>query len=162
MLRPPMAWVMGGLLVSTAAVLCWPVSVTQLDLATTPPLQCRFTQPTWRLVWRHSVEKTPWAETYQRQGQRLRLLSTEFKSFGAGTPSSGTLLPAPPGYVAYAINLDMPELNWVVSRRVRSTVWLGDQAWPLFEWVPDYTEARFTPTHTPFWRTLTKDFCHAQ
>lgn len=140
----------------------WPVAVTQLDLATIPPKQCHFTQHTWRLSWQHSVEQSAWSDTYQRRGQNLHLQQTTFKSFGAGMPSSGTVLPAPTGYVAYAIHLNLPELNWVVSRHVRSTLWLGTQPWPLFNWVPDHTEIRFTPTYMPFWRTLMKDFCHAQ
>lgn len=159
---PLAALAVGLLLIGLVAWLCWPVAVTQLTLNATQPIVCRFSAQTWRLTWLHSVEKTPWSETYQRQGQQLRLISTEFKSFGAGTPSSGTLLPAPPGYVAYAVNVDLPELNWVVSRRVRSSLWLGEQAWPLFEWVPDYTEAHFVSTSAPRWRTLTKDFCHEQ
>lgn len=146
-------------MVLTVTVSYWPVAVTQLTLGTE---QCRFTEKEWRLTWRHSVEKTPWSETYQRQSSHLLLTHTEFKNFGAGTPSSGQTLPAPPGYVAYAVNLTLPELNWVVSRRVRSTLWLDDTAWPLFDWVPDYTEAHFTPTYAPLWRTLIKDFCHEQ
>lgn len=157
-----MAITMGTLLIGAATLLYWPVAVTQLDLGTDAPIQCRFTEPEWRLAWLHSVEKTPWIETYQRLDGYFLLGTTQFKSFGAGTPTQGKILPAPPGYVAYEVNLRLPELNWVVSRRVRSTLWLGDAAWPIFEWVPDHTEAHFRPTYAPLWRTLIKDFCHEQ
>ena len=158
--RHPVALATGLLLIAVMALLFWPVAVTQLTLG---DQTCRFSAPQWRLTWLHSVEKTPWSETYQRQPNGFLLTTTQFKSFGAGTPSAGTLIPAPPGYVAYAVNVTLPELNWVVSRRVRATLWLDDNTpWPLFDWVPDYTEAHFTSTSAPLWRTLTKDFCHAQ
>lgn len=39
--------------------------------------------------WRHSVERTPWEETYQitKEGQ-LSFLSTLYQSYGAGTPDT--------------------------------------------------------------------------
>jgi hypothetical protein len=38
------------------------------------------------LSWTHSVERTPWRETYRIEGDEIVLIASEFSSAGAGLP----------------------------------------------------------------------------
>lgn len=51
--------------------------------------------------WRHSVELTPWEETYNvLENGDLTLKSTKYKSYGAGTPDTeGVAKMLPDGYI---------------------------------------------------------------
>lgn len=50
------------------------------------PLRLR---DTFQMEWIHSVELTPWRETYRVTGLRnMELAETSFRSFGAGVPSN--------------------------------------------------------------------------
>ncbi len=155
-------WRWGGLSVSlvvlgsTLVFIFRPISLTLLTLG---GHQCYFTQPQFSLSWQHSVEKQPWQERYQRRAQDFLLLDTHFKSFGAGTPDQGQLLPAPEGYVRFEVQQPLTELNWVVSHNVQSRLILDTQALPLYQWAPDYEAATFQVQHWPWWKTVLKDQC---
>ncbi|HET7788005.1 MAG TPA: DUF1850 domain-containing protein [Myxococcales bacterium] len=41
---------------------------------------------TFDLSWIHSVERTPWRETYRQEASGLFLIASEFSSAGAGIP----------------------------------------------------------------------------
>lgn len=133
-----------------------PVVLTTLELG---EHHCFFTQSQFSLSWQHSVEKQPWLERYERRDHDFLLLDTQFKAFGAGTPDQGQLLPAPAGYVRFAVQQPISQLSWIVSSNVQSTLWLDAIALPLYQWVDDYEAAEFQVQKWPWWKTVLKDSC---
>ena len=139
-----------------AIILTQPVMLTTLKLG---EHYCFFTQPHFSLSWQHSVEKQPWLERYERREHDFLLLDTQFKAFGAGTPDQGQLLPAPAGYVRFAVQKPMSEINWIVSSNVQSTLWLDAVALPIYQRAADYETAEFQVQKWPWWKTVLKDSC---
>lgn len=111
------------------------------------------------LRWIHSVEGTPWQEQYQHNGSRLLLTTTEFTTYGAGTPDSGALIKSD-HTLAYTINRELKELYWIVSRNVRSTLIIGGASWPLYRELPDYSEVQFIPMKVSLWDYYKKEDCY--
>lgn len=132
------------------------VPLTTLELG---EHRCFFTQPQFSLSWHHSVEKQPWLERYERRQFDFLLLDTQFKAFGAGTPDQGQLLPAPVGYIRFAVQQPLSQISWIVSRNVQSTLWLDTKPLPLYQWSADYDAANFQVQHWPWWKTVLKDSC---
>src|SRR5690554_6660625 len=69
----------------------------------------------FEIGWIHSVEKEPWFETFIRKGDALYLVETKFKTFGAGTPSIGELIPSEDGFVHMKLDEKFKVINLTVS-----------------------------------------------
>lgn len=121
--------------------------------------QCRLPDSGFALEWQHSVEKENWREDYRRQGNQLLLVRSRFKTYGAGTPSSGTLQTDDKGLIDYRLSRPLDELNWTVSANVQSTLWIQEQAWPVYALLDDYTTLDVRVRRLPMWRYLLMEAC---
>lgn len=95
-------------------------------------------EDSFELGWIHSVEKEPWFEQYERQGEQLLLTTTRFKTFGAGTPSEGVVIPSTDGFVHMEVDQSMEALRLAVSENVETTLIVGDEEIPLYQGLPDH------------------------
>lgn len=93
--------------------------------------------------WRHSIELQPWEETFAAslEDHRLVLVSTRFRSYGAGVPdeSSGSFR-LEDGYIEYG-NLNRPYdyLPFIHADYGRYWLKMGDSRYDLPTLVPDNT-----------------------
>ncbi|MER1987196.1 MAG: DUF1850 domain-containing protein [Solibacillus sp.] len=106
------------------------------------------------LNWIHSVEKEPWFEKYRIDEHTLFLEETYFKTFGAGVPSEGTYIESNDGYIHYAIERPVSEVNMMVSTNVQVTVYTQNHTIQLYELVDDYTNVSFSVQRIPLWHYL--------
>ena len=97
----------------------WPQTRIEVVL---PQQRCYLAGQDFTLQWRHSVEHQLWQEHYRLDGRQLWLDATYMQTFGAGTPSGGQPLLAPPGFIGQRSQVRLPELNWVVSRRAENRI----------------------------------------
>lgn len=135
----------------------WPVTNVVLTL---PTQSCLLPDTDFALQWQHSVEKENWREAYQRHDQQLLLTHSQFKTYGAGTPSSGELHTDNNELIDYRVDRLLNELSWVVSDNVQSTLWIDGNPWPVHALVDDYTELDFRVSRIPFLQFLLMDSCH--
>lgn len=96
------------------------------------------TEDEFTLKWIHSVEKEEWLEMYERDGEELLLTETVFKTFGAGVPSDGEIIPSEDGFVHMRIDQHLPEMNLTVSENVQTTILTKEKTIPLYELTGDY------------------------
>ncbi|WP_052144885.1 DUF1850 domain-containing protein [Halalkalibacter okhensis] len=77
-------------------------------------------QDTFTIKWIHSVEKTPWRETYQLTDEgELLLIETAFQSFGAGVPhQKGTMTVEDGEVIIRGIDERLPVFRWIHSQNV--------------------------------------------
>ncbi|MBV7388865.1 DUF1850 domain-containing protein [Pasteurellaceae bacterium TAE3-ERU1] len=133
-----------------------PMQGVELDGET---LHCLLKGDEFRLRWRHSVEHQWWIEHYRAQGEVLTLTATWMQTFGAGTPSKGEVIDAPPGFVGFKREINMPELNWAVSANMQGTLEINGKTLALYQRLPQYSTLRIRARSHPFfmflWRT-----CH--
>lgn len=75
---------------------------------------------TFSLTWVHSVEHTPWRETYQLTDDgELELIETAFQSFGAGVPYQKGEMTVENGEVIIRnLNERIDALRWIHSHHV--------------------------------------------
>ncbi|WP_332696374.1 DUF1850 domain-containing protein [Halalkalibacter lacteus] len=75
---------------------------------------------TFTIKWIHSVEKTPWRETYQLTTEgNLLLIETAFTSFGAGVPhQKGTMSVEDGEVIIRDINEKLSVFRWIHSQNV--------------------------------------------
>lgn len=132
--------------------------ITYLQFASTD-FACASTLHTLKLQWIHSVEKELWQETYKVADQDLLLTTTQFKTFGAGTPSSADIISSADGWLHYKIERLLPRLHWIISRNVESTVLSELGAWPLYQDFDDYAEIKIQVTQVPRWHYFTQESC---
>ncbi|MGM0836993.1 MAG: DUF1850 domain-containing protein [Bacillota bacterium] len=111
-------------------------------------------EETFELGWIHSVEKEPWFETYERRDDGLLLVRTRFKTFGAGTPSTGEIIPSKDGFVHMKINQKMENLQLSVSENVKTTLYLEGRSIPLYTFVEDYETIEIQAIKLPLWQYL--------
>ena len=81
------------------------------------------------VMWVHSVERTPWNETFQvtEQGELL-LVETVFQSFGAGVPhQKGTMTVESGEIIVRDIEEIIPSYRWVHSHNAQFEMEFGDQ-----------------------------------
>lgn len=105
----------------------------------------------FELSWIHSVEKEEWREYYERDGQTLRLTETHFKTFGAGVPSDGTILPSDDGFVHMRIDREFEELNLTVSENAQTMIRAGGREMPLYSLAEDYSTFRISVEYIHLW-----------
>jgi hypothetical protein len=132
-----------------------------LLLVKVPVLQVSFKEgsfllkeETFELGWIHSVEKEPWFETYEKKDDSLFLVRTRFKTFGAGTPSTGEIIPSKDGFVHMKINQKMENLQLSVSENVQTTLYLEGRTIPLYTFVEDYETVEIKAEKLPLWQYL--------
>ncbi len=108
-------------------------------------------EKTFEIGWIHSVEKEEWFETYEIAGDELLLKETRFKTFGAGVPSNGEIIPSEDGFVHMKVNQSMKELRLTVSQNVKTTLYLANEIIPLYEVVDDYETVTIQIKKRPNW-----------
>lgn len=114
-------------------------------------------EDTFELGWIHSVEKEPWFEMYKMKDHELYLVETRFKTFGAGTPSTGEVIPSNDGFVHLRIDRKMEAIHLVVSKQVKTTLYTENSTIPLYELVEDYTTTTIETKKLPLWQLLRGD-----
>ena len=91
--------------------------------------------------WRHSVELTPWEETYRvLDTGEFVLESTTFKSYGAGTPDmDGAVEILPNGYIRLSeIERTIPYYSLFYIPISQYYIEANGKKYPLSDFVPDY------------------------
>lgn len=121
--------------------------------------QCALTSPNFKLQWIHSVEKELWQESYKVADKQLMLTTTQFKTFGAGTPSNGIVIPSKDGWLNYQVGLFLPDINWIISRNVESTILTKQGIWRIYQKFDDYAEIHIQVIQVPRWRYFTQESC---
>lgn|SRR5699024_3102088 len=110
------------------------------------------------LHWIHSVEKEPWFEVYERQGDQLLLTETYFKTFGAGVPSDGEIIDSDDGYIHMKVNRAMDDVNVVVSSNVKTTLTTQEKDIKLYDMVDDYEEVHIQSKQLYLWNLVGGEF----
>ncbi|PYZ92649.1 hypothetical protein CR194_13355 [Salipaludibacillus keqinensis] len=95
------------------------------------------------ISWIHSVEKTPWNETYQIQEDNLLLKSTSFQSYGAGVPHQSGDAKTENGMIIYE-NIDehFDELSWIHSHDAKHEITVNDETLVAVEDLPHHESIR--------------------
>ena len=123
--------------------------------------QCKLSKSTFSLQWIHSVDKTPWREDYERHDQGFILTHSIFKTFGAGVPHDGIVIQSNDGMIHYQMNLEIPEINWVIDQEVFSTIILPDNRyWEVYKNAPRYSEINIRNHPLYFWQLLSIRNCY--
>lgn len=119
---------------------------------------CDFRDQVITLQWIHSVEREMWRESYQAEAEGLRLFRSQFKTFGAGTPYFESLS-TQDGFVEMHPDLMMPQIYWVISHNVASTISTAQGEIPIHQYFDDYSEIVLSIQKNTIW-TLLKDTCY--
>lgn len=104
--------------------------------------------------WRHSVELTPWEETYQVLDNGLfSLESTSYKSYGAGTPDTeGTAEMLSNGFLRVTgIERVIPYYSLLYSPISQYTIELSGEKYQLSDFVPDFQIVQFHYESVPLY-----------
>lgn len=112
----------------------------------------------FEIGWIHSVEKEPWFERYTLKNDNLYLVETRFKTFGAGTPSTGKVLPSSDGFVHMALDYKMDEINLIVSKNVQTTLYTESSSIPLYKIAPDHENFVIKNKELPIWQIIRGDY----
>ncbi|MFS0750855.1 DUF1850 domain-containing protein [Oceanobacillus sp. 1P07AA] len=92
----------------------------------------------FELQWIHSVEKEEWVEVYEIKQNKLTLVETYFKTFGAGVPAQGEVIPSSDGYIHMKMDVSYKELNVAVSENVKTTLSTDKKEVRLYEKTENY------------------------
>jgi hypothetical protein len=111
----------------------------------------------FEIGWIHSVEKEPWFEQYMMKNNKLYLVGTRFKTFGAGMPSDGEIIPSSDGFIHMAMNREMEFLNLTVSERIKTTLHTGDTTIPLYKLAGEYGSVTIEIKDQPLWQLIRGD-----
>ncbi|MDO4896283.1 MAG: DUF1850 domain-containing protein [Moraxella sp.] len=127
-----------GVMVGLSVISLCPQSYV---LVRTDEWVCKWATDSFALQWRHSVEKQLWQDHYQKNKQSLILTHSHIQSFGAGVPSTGASIPAPDGFVGIKHDLNLSEINWIVSARMQGVMIEPTQGYhvEIYRYVDDYT-----------------------
>jgi hypothetical protein len=109
------------------------------------------------LGWIHSIEKEEWFESYQREGQKIILTETHFKTFGAGTPYQAKETTTKNGFIAMEMHIDYEELNITTSEHVQTTLFFSDREVPLHHYFDQYESVIVRTLHLPVWEYIRGD-----
>ena len=76
------------------------------------------------LAWNHSIELTPWTETYEVRGEDLVLVEVTMESYGAGAPADTEGTTTVRDGVIHITGLERPldAVRWVHSHDTEHTV----------------------------------------
>lgn len=108
----------------------------------------------FEIGWIHSVEKEPWFETYEARDGRLYLTKTRFKTYGAGVPSEGKIIPSDDGFVHMALDQEVRELRIFTSADVRTTLYTEKGELPLYDPGGERWSVSITHEAVPLWRLI--------
>ena len=95
--------------------------------------------------WRHSVELTPWKETYEiLENNTLTFESTTYQSYGAGTPDTdGKVEILEDGFIRVTgIIREIPFYSLYYVPISQYTLEDGTTKYPLKNYVPDYSHVQ--------------------
>lgn len=112
----------------------------------------------FEIGWIHSVEKEPWFETFERNNGKFLLVQTRFKTFGAGTPSEGEIIPSNDGYVHMKIRREINFIELAVSENVQTTLYTKSGAISLYELVENHETVKIEIINLPIWQLLRGEF----
>ncbi|MBE0443085.1 MAG: DUF1850 domain-containing protein [Psychrobacter sp.] len=125
---------------------------------------CYIEESSFDIKWLHSVEKQWWIERYQVRSDDFLLTDTYMQTFGAGTPSTETIVSNNskdyPNYIQYRIQTSLPYLNWMVSHNIKAHVIITNGILPVYNWVDDYTTIYFVPKKLSLWQLLLQESCY--
>ncbi|MFA9485741.1 MULTISPECIES: DUF1850 domain-containing protein [unclassified Moraxella] len=146
-------------------VLMTTVPINTVAMLHVKDISCRLPN-VFSLKWRHSVERQYWQEVYQLHYPNIALNKTYLQTFGAGTPSLGSTVDAPDGYVGQAVHLTLKELNWLVSANMQGEIILGDgiddaQTWAVYQLIEQPSEVRILPQKLTFWQNQSIPTCQS-
>lgn len=105
----------------------------------------------FELRWIHSVEKEEWVEVYYLSDNQIMLTETFFKTFGAGVPAEGEIIPSTDGYVHMKLNYIYSSLNITVSENVQTTMAAGDKNIKLYQLTEDYDNIEVSVARLTIW-----------
>lgn len=112
----------------------------------------------FKIGWIHSVEKEPWFEKYELEDGQLILTETWFKTFGAGVPSSGEVIPSSDGFIHMKINRPMDAIRLTVSKKVRTTLYTKDSSIPLHTFAANHATVVIESKKIPLWQILRGEY----
>ncbi|MGR3806495.1 DUF1850 domain-containing protein [Pasteurella testudinis] len=144
-------------LTATALACLFPLKLFVIQLS---DHSCYLYSQEFELSWHHSVERQLWREHYRHDGDKILLDQTWLQTFGAGTPSQGTPITAPSGYVGYRQQIRLAEINWVVSANMRGELTAQQRVIPFYQFVPDYSVVRIIPSRIAMIVFLLGRSCH--
>lgn len=110
------------------------------------------------LSWIHSVEKEPWHEVYERQGDALVLTETSFKAYGAGVPSDLEIIEQKDGFVRMKVDRKMKDMHVIVSENVETTITVVDRKVALYKMLEPYSEVTFEIKRLHIWHVFGGEF----
>lgn len=119
------------------------------------------TEEEFDLSWIHSVEKEEWVEHYKVENDRIVLVSTKFKTFGAGVPSFSDQVELVDGYVHMMIDQPYQELNLTISENVKSTIIFGEKLFKIYEYGETYDTVRIKTKKLYIWQYFREEFLWA-
>lgn len=103
-----------------------------------------------RLSWTHSVEKTPWVESYEISDGELALREVRIKSFGAGVDQIAPKVENVDGWVVMSgYERSFPELHFFQSRDVERKLLVSGREVDLDGRIPQYAPVEVRPAQSP-------------
>lgn len=150
----------GGIILIPLSLLTLPIIeglIIESDEA--PPFRCFLPSQHFTLRWIHSVEHTPWEESYRVEGGKLRLYQSQFKNYGAGTPEQGQLIKSG-DQILFSTNLLYPKIYWASSQNVASTIISGGREWPIYRMRADYSGITLSPSKRSLLQRLLMENCY--
>ena len=135
---------------------------TRVVVVKSDDFECYFKDKNFELSWIHSVEKEDWIEGYRVEKDGFTLISSKFKTFGAGVPSDGNITKKEEGFVIYDTDIKLHEINWIVSQNVNSTLNINNKSFKVYKHFDEYSELHFLVKKLPFWKLYIKENCHAR
>lgn len=111
----------------------------------------------FELKWIHSVEKEEWVEVYEINKSKLSLVETYFKTFGAGVPAQGEIIPSSDGYIHMKMDISYKELNIAVSENVKTTLSTDQKEIRLYELTENYNNIVLTVKDLFRWKVWEGD-----
>ncbi|MDF2683476.1 MAG: hypothetical protein K0R47_4666 [Brevibacillus sp.] len=114
-------------------------------------------QDTFQMEWIHSVELTPWRETYRVAGlSGMELAETSFRSFGAGVPANfqdqhDVHLTVHDGWITVSgLNEQRDQVLYLITRE-DYTLLVGGDKWQLSSILPLGTSLELSVKWFPWW-----------
>ncbi|TRY24560.1 DUF1850 domain-containing protein [Brevibacillus sp. LEMMJ03] len=108
----------------------------------------------FEMEWVHSVELTPWRETYRVHWLRgMELAETSFQSFGAGVPTAfaDAVVAVHDGWITVSgLHEQRDSVLYVISRKDYKLT-AGGQQWKLSEVLPLGTSLELSVRWYPWW-----------
>ncbi|WP_424475402.1 DUF1850 domain-containing protein [Oceanobacillus kimchii] len=104
------------------------------------------------MKWIHSVEKEEWVEVYKINENKLSLIETYFKTFGAGVPAQGEVIPSSDGYIHMKMDVSYKELNIAVSENVKTTLSTDKKDVHLYKLTENYNNVVLTVKELFIWK----------